>query len=352
MRVFVAGATGAMGRRLVPLVVENGHDVVAMIRSADPAKVEQVEAMGASPVVADALDRQAVLEAVVSAHPDVIVHQLTSLSRGGNLRRFDRQFAATNALRTAGTDHLLEAAAAAGVGRFVAQSYAGWPYAREGNWVKTEDDPLDIDPPRQMRQTLDAIRYLEDAVLGAQDPEGVILRYGAFYGPGTGFAPDGDIVDLVRRRRFPIVGAGTGVWSFVHIDDAARATATAVERGRGIYNIVDDDPAAIRDWLPALAAATDAEPPRRVPTWVGRLATGEVGLSLMTQVRGASNAKAKHELGWAPEYSSWRSGFAAAAAPAAPAAAAEAVQPAGSDRRRSSRKRRSAALPPAASAAS
>ncbi|HEX2043517.1 MAG TPA: NAD(P)-dependent oxidoreductase [Acidimicrobiales bacterium] len=308
MRVFVAGATGAIGRRLVPLLVARGHDVVAMTRR--PENEEGLRAAGARPVIADALDPVSVRKAVVDARPDVVVHQLTSLSRAGSLRRFDRRFAATNELRTKGTDHLLEAAVAAGARRVVAQSYAGWPYAREGGLVKVEDDPLDPRPPRHMRETLAALRHLEEAVLGTEGIEGLVLRYGAFYGPGTSIAEDGDLVELVRRRRFPVMGSGDGVWSFVHVDDAATATALAVEAGEpGVYNVVDDEPAPVRRWLPELAAAVGAPPPRRVPAAVGRLAAGEVGVSLMTRVRGASNVKIKERLGWSPRYASWRSGF-------------------------------------------
>ena len=308
MRVFVAGATGALGKRLVPQLVANGHDVVGMTRS--PERAEWLRSVGADARVADALDRTAVLDAVQTARPDVVVHQLTSLSSPGSLRRFDEQFAATNRLRTEGTDALLEAAVASGAKRFVAQSYAGWPYAREGGPVKGEDDPLDPSPPKHMRQTLAAIRHLEDAVLNAPGLDGTVLRYGSFYGPGTAIAPDGAIGELLRRRRFPVIGDGSGIWSFVHVDDAAAATVRAVELGgAGVYNIVDDDPASVREWLPELAAAVGAKPPLRLPTLVGRLAAGEVGVALMTQVRAASNAKAKEELGWQPRYPSWRSGF-------------------------------------------
>ncbi len=311
MRVFVAGATGAIGRRLVPLLVERGHDVVAMTRRRD--KVDALRAAGAVPVVADALDPASVRQALDDARPDVVVHELTALSTAGSLRRFDRHFAATNELRTKGTDHLLEAARAAGARKFVAQSYAGWPYARDGDAAKTEDDPLDRRPPKHMRETLAALRHLEEAVLGAEGMEGLVLRYGALYGSGTSIAEDGGLVELVRRRRFPVLGSGDGLWSFVHVDDAATATVLAVEGGEpGIYNVVDDEPAPVRLWLPELAAAVGAPPPRRVPTLVGRLAAGEVGVSLMTQVRGASNEKAKQRLGWSPRHPSWRTGFRAA----------------------------------------
>jgi nucleoside-diphosphate-sugar epimerase len=308
MRIFLAGATGALGRRLVPLLVEGGHQVTGMTRTA--GKAPGLRAAGADPVVADALDRDDLLRAVVAARPEVVVHQLTALAGMTSFRRPDQGFALTNRLRTEGTDHLLEAARAAGARRFVAQSFAGWPFARVGGPVKTEDDPLDPDPPAQLRRTLDAIRHLESAVLGTEGLEGVVLRYGGFYGPGTSAGEGGFMLDDLRRRRFPLVGAGTGVWSFVHIDDAATATVAAVERGvPGIYQIVDDDPAPVSEWLPALAAAVGAPPPRRVPAWVARLAGGAHGVVLMTEARGASNAKARRELGWRPVWPSWRQGF-------------------------------------------
>ena len=309
MRVFVAGATGAIGRRLVPQLVSAGHEVVGTTRSERGAAA--IEAAGATPAIADGLDRDAMTRAVLAARPDVVVHQMTALSSiGGNLRRFDRDFELTNRLRTEGTDHLLAAARAAGARRFVAQSFAGWPYARAGGRVKTERDPLDPDPPRAMRETLAAIRHLEEAVTGAADLDGLALRYGGFYGPGTSIAPDGAHAEMIRRRRFPIVGDGGGVWSFVHVNDAAAATVAAIERGApGVYNVVDDEPAPVAEWLPELAAALGAKPPRRVPLWVGRLATGDAGVSLMTQVRGASNEKARRELGWRPRHATWRTGF-------------------------------------------
>ena len=308
MRIFVAGSTGALGRRLVPLLAADGHEVTAMTRTA--GKAAGLRAAGAAPVVGDALDRDAVLRAVCAARPEVVVHQATALAGVTNLRRFDKGFAATNRLRTEGTDHLLEAARAAGARRFVAQSYAGWPFARTGGPVKTEEDPLDPDPPAQLRRTLDAIRHLEAAVGGADGLEGLVLRYGGFYGPGTSVGVGGYMLEDLRRRRFPIVGAGTGVWSFVHIDDAASATAAAVDRGEpGLYQVTDDDPAPVSDWLPALAAAVGAPPPRRLPAWLGRLLGGEHVVVLMNEVRGASNAKARRELGWRPAWPSWRQGF-------------------------------------------
>jgi 2-alkyl-3-oxoalkanoate reductase len=308
MRIFVAGATGALGRRLVPLLVERGHQVTGMTRTA--AKAAGLRAAGAEPVVADALDRDAVLAALAAARPEVVVHELTALAEMTDFRKLDQGFALTNRLRAEGTDHLLAAARAAGARRFVAQSFAGWPFARVGGPVKTEDDPLDPDPPAQLRRTLDAIRHLESAVLGTEGIEGVVLRYGGFYGPGSSTGEGGFMLDDLRRRRFPLVGAGTGVWSFVHIDDAATATVAAIERGApGIYQIVDDDPAPVSEWLPALAAAVGARPPRRVPAWVARLAGGAHGVVLMTEFRGASNAKARRELGWRPAWPSWRQGF-------------------------------------------
>jgi nucleoside-diphosphate-sugar epimerase len=308
MRIFVAGATGALGQRLVPLLVGGGHQVTAMTRSA--GKAAGLRAAGAEPVVADALDRDAVLAAVCAARPEVVVHQATALAGMRDFRRSDKGFAGTNRLRTEGTDHLLEAARAAGARRMVAQSFTGWPFARVGGPVKTEEDPLDPDPPAQLRRTLDAIRHLEAAMLGAEGIDGVVLRYGGFYGPGTSAGEGGYVLDELRRRRFPIVGAGTGVWSFIHIDDAAAATAAAVERGDpGIYQVVDDDPAPVSEWLPALAAAIGAPPPRRVPAWLARLLAGEHAVVLMTEVRGAANAKARRELGWTPVHRSWRQGF-------------------------------------------
>ena len=311
MRVFVAGATGALGRQLVPELVAGGHEVVGMTRTA--AKQEALRAMGARPVVADALDPDAVARVVAEAEPEVIVHQLTALSGRLDLRRPDRFFAMTNRLRTEGTDYLLAAGRAVGVRRFVAQSYAGWPFARTGGPVKNETDPLDPDPPRALRTTLAAIRHLEEAVTGIGWGEGLVLRYGGFYGPGTSLSlePGAAMVKPVRRRQFPLIGDGGGVWSFVHIEDAAAATAAAVERGRaGIYQIVDDEPAPVREWLPALTEALGAKPPRRVPRWLGRLLAGEAATVMMTEIRGASNAKAKRELGWTLRYPSWRLGFA------------------------------------------
>ena len=307
MKVFVAGATGAIGRQLVPRLVAAGHEVVAMTR--DAAKQDALRGLGARPVVADALQAEQVAEAVGTAQPDVVVHQLTSIGPM-DLRHFDRAFAMTNRLRTEGTDHLLSAAQAAGVGRFVAQSFFA-AYERTGGPVKTEDDSFGSGPAKEMRETVAAIRHVEESVLAARWTEGIVLRYGGFYGPGTSLGPDGEQTEAVRRRRFPVVGDGGGVWSFVHIGDAADATVAAVERGRrGVYNIVDDEPAQVAEWLPALARTLGAKQPMHVPQVVGRLLTGEVGSVMMTELRGASNAKARRELGWVPAHPSWRQGFA------------------------------------------
>ncbi len=267
--------------------------------------------LGAVPVVADALDPDQVAEVVARARPDVIVHELTAIGPL-DMRHFDRDFALTNRLRTVGTDHLLSAGHAVGVRRFVAQGISGYgAYGRSGGPVKSEDEPLDPTPVSDMRETIAAARHLEESVLGAEWTEGIVLRYGAFYGPGTGLAPGEAQFELVRRRKFPLVGDGAGVWSFVHVADAAEATLAAVEHGsRGVYNVVDDDPAAVAEWLPALAQELGAKTPMRVPRLIGRLFAGEAGVVMMTEIRGASNAKAKRELGWSPAHPSWRQGFA------------------------------------------
>jgi 2-alkyl-3-oxoalkanoate reductase len=307
MHIFVAGATGAVGRRLVPRLIGNGHSVTGLTRT--PAKAALLRELGAVPVVADALDQRAIHAAVDTAHPDVIVHELTDLTGAVDLRKFDRSFTNSNQLRTAGTDHLLAAARECGVKRFVAQSYCGWPYARTGGYVKSEDDALDPSPPREQRRTLDAIRYLEDVVTKAATPIGVVLRYGGFYGPDTGLF-EAAIIEQFHKRRMPVIGGGTAWWSFIHIDDAAEATALAVEQGIGIYNIVDDDPAPVHEWLPVTAAMLGAKPPRHAPAWLARLLTGEHLAVMMMESRAGSNAKAKRELGWRPRHPSWRQGFA------------------------------------------
>jgi nucleoside-diphosphate-sugar epimerase len=309
MRIFVAGATGAVGRQLVPALVLAGHSVVGLTRTA--AKAEIVKRMGAEPAVANGLDAAAVRAAVGSAGPDIIIHEMTDLMGATDLRHFDRTFTNTNELRTRGTDFLLAAAREAGVKCFIAQSFCGWPYARTGGPVKTEADELDPDPPEQFRRTLEAIRYLERVVTASSNPEGIVLRYGALYGPGTGML-DRSMIDQIRHRRVPLVGDGTGWWSFLHVDDAASATIKAMARGKAgdIYNVVDDDPAQVREWLPALAETLGAKPPYNVPAWIARLLAGEHVVSMMTEVRAGSNAKARNELDWRPAYPSWRQGFA------------------------------------------
>ncbi len=316
MRVFVAGASGAIGTRLVPQLIAAGHEVTGTSRS--PRKAELVAALGADPMVLDLLDPRAVRRAIFEASPDAIVHQATALADVNFSRNLDRSFAQTNRLRREGTDVLLAAAREAGVDRIVAQSYASMRYAREGGPVKTEDAPLDSTPPAAMRETSAAMTHLDHAVMAAG---GIALRYGSFYGA----ANDG-LLEPVRKRQFPIVGDGGGVSSFIHLDDAAAATVLALElsredRGPAIYNIVDDEPAPVREWLPVLAQALGAKPPRHFPVWLARLFAGETGVMLGTETRGASNAKAKRELGWTLRYPTWREGFAAAyATPAAPTA--------------------------------
>jgi nucleoside-diphosphate-sugar epimerase len=315
MRVFVAGASGAIGTRLVPQLIAHGHEVIGSFRSAGSA--ERVRALGAEPVALDLLDAPAVRRAVLEAAPEAIVHQATALANVRFGRSLDRAFAATNRLRTEGTDALLAAAREAGVRRFVAQSFASYRYAREGGLVKTEDDPLDPSPPASARETNAAMRYLDQAVT---DAGGAALRYGGFYGA----ANDG-LIGPVRKRQLPVVGDGGGVSSFIHLDDAAAATVLALEHdAAGIFNIVDDEPAPARDWVPVLASALGAKPPRRVPGWLARLIMGE-GLAMMTESRGASNGKAKRELGWVLRYPSWREGFASAYRAQEPLDAAQAL---------------------------
>lgn len=310
-RIFVAGATGAVGRPLVAALVAAGHDVTGMTRSA--SKAADLEAAGARPVVADGLDAGAVGDAIAVARPEVVINQLTDLTAiGDNLRRFDRYFELTNRLRTEGNENLLSAAVAAGARRFITQSFTGWPYAREGSPLKTEEDRLDPNPPKGIRATHAAISRLESATTGARDIEGLVLRYSFFYGPGTSISGDSGAsqIEAVRARKLPIVGGGDGIWSFTHIDDAAAAAVAAVDRGApGLYNVVDDDPAPVHEWLPALADAAGAAAPRRVPRWLGALAGGPVAVAMMCEIRGASNAKAKRELGWQPIWPSWRQGF-------------------------------------------
>jgi nucleoside-diphosphate-sugar epimerase len=303
MRVFVAGGTGAIGHYLVPQLVAAGHDVRATTRSRTKAGL--IRSWGAGAVVVDGLDRDGLIDAVQVVRPDVLIHEMTAIDSGGTLRHFDQEFAATNQLRTLGTDNVLAAARKAEVGRVIVQSFTGWTNAVAGSGPKTEDDPLDPDPPHSMRESLAAIAYLERTVTEATDLQGLVLRYGLFYGPG--FAP---LADAARRRKLPIVGNGEGVWSFLHLADAASATVEAVERGDpGLYNVVDDEPAPVSVWLPYLAKAVGARQPMHVPVWAGRLAAGEAVVSMMTRIKGSSNAKAKRELGWQPQYASWREGF-------------------------------------------
>jgi 2-alkyl-3-oxoalkanoate reductase len=303
MRVLVAGAAGAIGRRLVPQLVARGHQVTGTTRA--NRKLEDLRSRGAEAVLMDGLDEGAVSDVVAQAQPDAIVHQMTALAGNPDLRRFDRWFATTNELRIRGTDNLLAAAAAAHVPRFIAQSYTGWTNAAEGETVKTERDDVEQHPPKAQRESLAAIRYVEERVTAA-DLDGIVLRYGNFYGPAASEA----LVRMIRTRRFPLVGDGAGVWSWIHVDDAAAATIAAVERGgRGVYNIVDDDPAPASEWLPYLAEAVGAKPPRTVPAWLARMLAGSVAVRWMTEARGSSNAAAKRELDWQPAWASWRDGF-------------------------------------------
>jgi 2-alkyl-3-oxoalkanoate reductase len=301
MRIFVAGATGAVGQHLVPALVLAGHQVTGSTRST--AKAEQLHEAGATPAVLDGLDRDAILRAVADAKPDVIIHQMTSLANLRNFRKFDQEFAVTNELRTKGIDYLLEAAEANHVSRFIAQSYIGWNNPRTGGPVKTEDDLFDPDPLPGTAQTLHAIQHVEAAVPAAG---GVALRYANLYGPGASRI----LTDMVRKRRLPIVGSGAGIWSFTEVSDAAGAAIAAISNGApGVYNIVDDEPAPVTQWLPYLAECLRAKRPMRLPAWLGRLAAGEFILAQMTQARGSSNAKARRDLGWQPAYASWRDGF-------------------------------------------
>jgi 2-alkyl-3-oxoalkanoate reductase len=309
MKVFVAGATGALGKQLVPMLVSQGHEVTGMTRT--PAKQELIQQMGARPAIADAFDPEAVAQAVAEAEPEAVVHELTDLT-GTFARNIDKSFATTNRLRTEGLDHLLAAAKATGARRFVAQSFAGWPSEPTGGPVKTEEDPLQQHPPKTVTESLAAIRHVEDTVTHADGLHGLALRYGGFYGPGTSLAadPPGELTEMIQKRRVPIIGDGSGIWSLVHIEDAASATAAALERGApGVYNVVDDDPVPVRELMPELARQLGAKPPRHLPRWVGRLAGGEAGVMMMTEIRGASNDKAKRELGWELRYPSWRLGF-------------------------------------------
>jgi 2-alkyl-3-oxoalkanoate reductase len=305
MRVFVAGASGAIGTRLLPQLIDAGHGVIGTYNS--PSKAERLQGLGAKAIMLDLLDARSVRKAVLETQPEAIIHQGTALANARFGRSLDRAFAPTNRLRIDGTDALLAAAREAGVDRFIAQSFAPYRYAREGGMIKTEDDPLDPTPPRNAHRTNAAMLHVDQAVTEAG---GIALRYGGFYGPGTSISPEGAQTKRIRKRMFPIIGDGEGMMSFVHLDDAAAATVLALEHdGPAIYNIVDDEPAPLREWLPALAKALGAKPPRRVPRWLARLIGGEAAVVTATESRGASNAKAKRELGWTPHYPSWREGF-------------------------------------------
>jgi 2-alkyl-3-oxoalkanoate reductase len=303
MRVFVAGGSGTIGRQLVPRLVAAGHQVIATTRS--PDKLADIEALGAQGTVMDGLDRASVESAVASARPEVLIHQMTALASVRNLRHFDREFALTNRLRTEGTRHLIDTATEVGARRLIAQGFTGWTNEPSGSPVKDEADPLDPNPPKTMREGLKAIVELERLVTDVPGIEGVVLRYGQFYGPGSTA-----LLDAVRQRKLPLVGSGAGLWSFVHVADAADATVAALDHGEpGIYNIVDDEPAAAAEWIPSLAAMAGAKAPLHVPAWVGRLVAGEAVVSMMTRARGSSNRKAKAVLGWSPGHPSWRDGF-------------------------------------------
>jgi 2-alkyl-3-oxoalkanoate reductase len=309
MKIFIAGASGAIGRPLVTQLVARGHEVVGTTRSA--AKTAAIRALGAEPVVVDALDPDSVADAVAKAEPDVIVHQLTSLAGPPDFRHAKQMAAATDRLRTEGTDHLLAAARAVGVRKVVAQSNALWMQRAAGG-AADESVPIEPNPPADIARSVAALRHLEAAVTGITWADGIALRYGGFYGPGTGIEadPDAAMAQLIRRRKFPIVGGGTGVWSLVHIVDAASATVAAIERGApGVYHVADDDPAPVRVWLPELARVLGAKPPRHYPAWLVKLVAGPGPVDLMTRARGVSSEKAKRELGWTLRYPSWRTGF-------------------------------------------
>jgi 2-alkyl-3-oxoalkanoate reductase len=317
MRVFVAGATGVIGRRLVPMLVADGHRVTAMTRSA--SKAPAIEATGAEPAVSDVFDAERLTEAVVAARPEAVIDQLTDLPAAMNPRKAETELAGNDHIRTEGTRNLVAAARAAGASAFVAQSIA-FAYRYDGDGLKTEDDPLDLDAAWPWRRSVEALRDLEAATTGTEGLRGVVLRYGFFYGPGTSFDPaGGSTARMVRKRWYPIVGNGGGVFSFVHIDDAARAAVLAAEgEAFGVFNVVDDEPAPLRDLLPVYAEAIGAKPPRRIPAFIARLAAGKQAVELATKLRGVSNAKAKRELGWEPQYPTWRAGFAAAGSDGTP----------------------------------
>jgi 2-alkyl-3-oxoalkanoate reductase len=308
VRIFLAGATGVIGRRLVPALIAGGHSVVGTTRHAQRAAA--LRDAGAEAVIVDGDDLESLSTAVVQAEPEIVIHQLTALSAGVDMRHLDRSLAATNVLRTVATDHLLAGAVKVGARRFVAQSFTGWTNPRRGGPVATEADGLDPDSHPATRASLTAIGHLEHVVTHTPGIEGVVLRYGLFYGPGTSLGPGGDIYELVQRRQLPVIGGGRGVWSFIHADDAAGATLAAVEHGApGLYNVTDDEPAQVAQWLPYLAEAIGAPPPRRLPAWLARPLAGGPAVTAMTAGRGSSNAKARRELAWQLRYPSWREGF-------------------------------------------
>lgn len=309
MKVFLAGAGGAVGKAIIPMLINAGHQVTALTRSEKKSSI--IKSLGAIPIIADAMNEKSVVEAICKIKPDAIIHQMTAINPGRvNLKKLDKEFELTNKLRTVGTDYLLKAAREAGVKKFIIQSFAGWNYERTGGKIKTENDPLDPNPPRMQQEMMAAIQYLEKAVFDAPNINATVLRYGAFYGPGTSLSLNGTIVEDIRKRMFPIVGGGTGIWSFAHIEDVASATVAALHSNKtGVFNIVDDDPAPLYEWLPYLAEVVGAKPPMRLPVFIARPIIGEVGISFMTQIRGVSNAKAKKELNWAPKWKSWREGF-------------------------------------------
>jgi nucleoside-diphosphate-sugar epimerase len=321
MRIFVAGATGVIGRRLVPMLVADGHGVTAMTRSAD--KATAIEAQGAEAAVTNVFDAERLTEAVGAARPEVVIHQLTDLPAAMNPRKAETELAGNDRVRTEGTANLVAAARAAGASAFIAQSIA-FAYRNDGDGLKTEADPLALEAAWPWRRSVEALRDLETATTDTEGLRGVALRYGFFYGPGTSFDPaGGSTAHMVRKRRYPIVGSGGGVFSFVHVDDAARAAVLAAEGdASGVFNVADDEPAPLRDWLPVYAEAIGAKPPRRIPAFIARLAAGKQTAELATELRGVSSAKAKRELGWEPRYPTWRTGFATAGSDEAPASQA------------------------------
>jgi nucleoside-diphosphate-sugar epimerase len=308
MRIFLAGASGAIGQTLIPLLVQRQHEVFGAFRN--PANSDRVRSLGATPVVLDALDGAAVNSRIAEIRPQAVIHQLTAIPARLDLRHIDRDFEMTNRLRTEGTRNLATAAVKAGVERFIAQSFAGWPYARRGITLKTEEDDLDPSPPPQMKAMLDAIEMLEHTTVREQGFTGIVLRYGPLYGPHSSIAKDGTMVEEIRQHKVPLIGQGTGVWSFLHLHDAATATVAALTHAqRGIYNIVDDDPAPVVEWLPYLAECVGAKPPMHVPNLLAKMLVGEHAVTMMNDIRGVSNAKARKELHWTPKWSSWKQGF-------------------------------------------